>query len=308
VKIQDPVPTIGSRVQKVPFVFRLACAAFGLSGCWAAQSPLTPNFEGSIGVPLHGVQTGSEELPKSGLGYRRFRQFGDYNFGRPRLIQAIEEVSRRIAEEVPGSPPLVIGDLSGRYGGKIPRHNSHRSGRDVDLLWFVTTPRGAPVQNPGFIRIEADGLAATNDGYLRLDVERQWALVKALLESEHVAVQWMFCSRDIEAQLIDYALSRGEDLELVWHAETVLLQPADSLPHDDHIHLRVACTKEEMLRGCQGGGPHWQWLGTLPALELSDEELVRELLAEDPPEPLSPPQPEASEPTAEPTASLVGSR
>ena len=33
------------------------------------------------------------------------------------------------------------------------------------------------------------------------------------------------------------------------------LQPGDSLPHDDHFHLRVACSPEEAQAGCSGGGP-----------------------------------------------------
>ena len=45
-----------------------------------------------------------------------------------------------------------------------------------------------------------------------------------------------------------------------------MLQPADSLPHDDHLHLRTACTPEEALVGCEGGGPYWPWLPPLPRL------------------------------------------
>jgi penicillin-insensitive murein endopeptidase len=104
-------------------------------------------------------------------------------------------------------------------------------------------------------------------------VERQWETVKAFLTSKDIAVQWMFCSRWIEALLIDYALARGEPHELVFRAETVMLQPADSLPHDDHIHLRISCTPQTSLTGCQGGGPYWEWLTPLPALELSSADL-----------------------------------
>jgi penicillin-insensitive murein endopeptidase len=60
--------------------------------------------------------------------------------------------------------------------------------------------------------------------------------------------------------LIDYARAKNEPAELLWHAETVLLQPSDSLPHDDHLHLRISCTPEDSLAGCSGGGPRWEWL------------------------------------------------
>jgi penicillin-insensitive murein endopeptidase len=85
-------------------------------------------------------------------------------------------------------------------------------------------------------------------------------------------VQWMFISAPLEALITEYARARGEDLDLVWHAENVMLQPKDSLPHDDHMHLRTACTPEESVVGCEGGGPYWPWLPQLPSLEANEED------------------------------------
>ncbi|HMJ14366.1 MAG TPA: hypothetical protein VK524_23280, partial [Polyangiaceae bacterium] len=86
----------------------------------------------------------------------------------------------------------------------------------------------------------------------------------------------------IEALLIDYAIARGENLSLVWQAETVLLQPGDSAPHDDHIHVRIACTPEEAVLGCEGGGPLWEWLpAAASAGPLGPDDLDR-IVAEDP--------------------------
>jgi len=180
----------------------------------------------------------------------------------------IETVAATVAERAPGGPPLVVGDLSAQAGGKIERHHSHRTGRDVDLLWFVTTLDGAPVKSPGFVRVGSDGLASLPDTeeYVRLDVPREWVLFKALLLDDARAVQWLFVSRDVEALLVDYARSRGESPELVWRAEAVMLQPGDSASHDDHVHVRIACSGEQSVHGCLGGGPHWQWLRPLPEL------------------------------------------
>src|SRR6185369_8460074 len=143
---------------------------------------------------------------------------------------------------------------------------SHRTGRDVDILYQYVTPAGARVAAPGFIRVEADGLARVQeDGHLlRLDVEHEWRLVKALILAPEIGVQFMFASRNVEALLIDYALARGEPLDLVLKAQSVMWQPVDSLPHDDHIHMRIACSLEETQAGCSGGGPYWEWLPTLP--------------------------------------------
>jgi penicillin-insensitive murein endopeptidase len=95
---------------------------------------------------------------------------------------------------------------------------------------------------------------------VRLDIDREWLLVRALLTSPEIGVQFLFVCREIEALLIDHARALGEPPELLSRAETVMLQPSDSLPHDDHVHLRIACTPEEAVAGCTGGGPRWEWL------------------------------------------------
>lgn len=259
----------------------------GCTGCFGTPTPLAPGVAGSVGAPHRGVLTGAVELPPEGVGFVRYRKYGENHWGNPRLVQALEHVASSVDRRMPGGEPLVIGDLSGHFGGKIPHHQSHRSGRDVDLPWFVTTPEGVPVRNPGFVNIAADGLAkleGTNT-FVRLDVPREWLLVKELVTSKDVDVEWMFCSREVEALLIDYARARGESMDLVWRAETVLWEPGDSLAHDDHIHLRIACTEDEAVLGCEGGGPRWEWLPPLPELSAVESALY-EAAMDDPPPPL----------------------
>ena len=247
-------------------------AAAGISvlvvGCLGTPTPLAPGLEGSVGVPHHGVLTNGEELPVRGPGYERYRPRSPHYWGNPRLIATLKAAAAAVAEAHPGGAPLVVGDIAARYGGKIPHHRSHRTGRDADLLFYTTTPAGSPTRNPGFLRFDGDLLARldTRGHFLRLDVERTWTLVRELLSARQTGVQWLFVSRKIEALLIDYARARGEDPALVWHAETVLLQPGDSTAHDDHFHLRLACTPEEAVAGCEGGGPYWEWLPALPEL------------------------------------------
>lgn len=251
-------------------------------GCLGTPTPLAPQLQGSIGLPHSGVQTGAVELPLKGPGFERYRPFGSAYFGQPELVNEVQRVARSLDERWPG-PPLVLGDLSARDGGQIPRHNSHRSGRDIDLLWFLTTPQGAPVRSPGFIHVGPDGIAIDPDtgSYYRLDIERQWAAIRTFLESETVHVQWMFMSRPVEAMIIQYARARGETDELLWRAETVMIQPQGSLPHDDHIHLRISCTPETMITGCAGGGPYWEWLPALDSVDL-DEAFLNRLGRDDP--------------------------
>jgi penicillin-insensitive murein endopeptidase len=102
-------------------------------------------------------------------------------------------------------------------------------------------------------------------------VPRQWLLVKSLLESDQLGVQWLYSSSVVEALVIEYALAKGEDSELIWRAQNVMLEPLDSLPHDDHLHVRIACPPGTGAQGCEGGGPHWAWLGALPGLDGSGD-------------------------------------
>ena len=252
--------------------------------CMASPSPLAPQLKGSVGVPHNGVLTQGEELPKAGKGYERFRPEGRAYFGLPRLVRAIKNSAADVDESHPGGAPLVVGDLSAKTGGKIVRHNSHRTGRDVDLLFYVTTPQGITRTNPGFYNIEADGLVEFPDGSFGvLDLPRTWALVRSLITSDEVEIQFLFMRRLIEARLIEYALAKEQDLLVLWQAQTVMLQPGDSLPHADHIHMRISCSEVEMLSGCEGGGPRWPWQTPLPSLpdQLSTQVVAQLALEEE---------------------------
>lgn len=256
-------------------------------GCFSAPSPLAPGLSGSVGMPHLGVQTGAVELPERGRGFERYRPKGRYHWGRPRLVSALERIASEIEAELPGGV-LVVGDLGARSGGQIPGHASHRSGRDVDLLFYALTPSGAAIPSPGFVRYEPDGLAVLPESgdYVRFDVAREWLLVKKLLNAPDLGVQFLFISRPLEALLMDYARARGEPLELQYRAQTVMLQPADSLPHDDHLHLRIACSPGETQAGCSGGGPYWEWLPPVPPAATFEQRLLEAIAADEPPPPL----------------------
>ncbi|AUX27921.1 murein endopeptidase [Sorangium cellulosum] len=252
----------------------LTCAAC----VGSSPTPLAPALRGSIGVPHHGVITDAVELPMQGEGYRLLRSNG-VRWGTAGLVATVQRAAAEVARARPGGAPLLVGDLSRRFGGRTRGHRSHRTGRDADLLLYALTPDGRPVRSPGFIEFGPDGLARRGDddggrspassgarAFVRLDVEREWLLVKALLRSPDAHVQWLFLARWLEALVIEYARARGEDPELVWYAESVLLQPGDSTAHADHIHLRVACAPDDFLSGCLGGGPYWPWLPAVPQL------------------------------------------
>jgi penicillin-insensitive murein endopeptidase len=246
-----------------PSALALALALTLGPGCASVPTPLVPAARlVSVGAPSRGLLRGGVELPDYGPGYERFRHQGRAHYGTPALVNAIAHAAAA-AWTGPEAPPLLVGDLSARGGGPIAGHRSHRSGRDVDLLFFYTTPKGVPVRSPGFVRVGPDGLApaapAPGTRYYRLDVARTWALARALVTCPHAEVVWLFVSEPVEALLLSHARALGEDAALLERAANVMRQPSDGAPHDDHFHLRVACSPEDAAAGCVDGGPAWPW-------------------------------------------------
>lgn len=258
----------------------------GALGCSHTPSPLTPLYNGSVGLPHKGVLASGAELEASNS--LRFLRENDRRYGLPRFVSAIQGAADRVARERPGGI-LTVGDLSAESGGVLLPHLSHRNGRDADLLLFMTTLEGAPVASPGFIHVREDGLAwdDKNHRFLRLDVERQWLLLKALLEDETANIQFVFCSKTLRLRLAEWAIARGETYDLVYRAMTVLVQPHPGGEHDDHFHVRTACTDDEVDQGCEPSGPARPWLASRRRIPPDDDQtLVMALL-----QPLDKPSP-----------------
>jgi penicillin-insensitive murein endopeptidase len=257
---------------------RCALALAGLvasAGCARNPSPLDPSRIGSIGLPYRGCLSAATLVPERGPGYA-FLRHDDRHYATPGFSAAIERAAAKVEEERPGGT-LVVGDLSAKHGGHLLPHLSHRSGHDADLVLYALTPDGAPVPAPGFIHYGPDGLGwdASRGRFLRFDVEREWLLVKALLEDPDARIEWMFANHVIEALLVEWAEARGEPADTILRAELVLLEPHPGGPHDDHIHVRAACSPEEEAQGCETGGPLRPWLAAALAQSApSDDELV----------------------------------
>jgi penicillin-insensitive murein endopeptidase len=49
------------------------------------------------------------------------------------------------------------------------------------------------------------------------------------------------------------------------------------------VHLRIACSVDELLAGCSGGGPYWEWLPAVPLPVTLDDGKLALLIADEPP-------------------------
>jgi murein endopeptidase len=136
------------------------------------------------------------------------------------VVTAIETVEGRY----PGSPRLVIGDLSNPSGGRLNRHRSHQAGRDADIGFYYR--RG---------EVDTFLTARKKD----LDLPRTWALCRALLTETDV--DRIFVDRSLIAVLHAQAVAEGEDggwLNDVFGRSGGKGIIQHERRHKDHLHVR----------------------------------------------------------------------
>lgn len=171
----------------------------------------------NAGALLNGVQASENQFfkPISPSGAWSTQETLDF------LSQALS----RVHEQFPGTPPLALGDISGKSGGPSPPHVSHQSGRDVDIAYFYNDGAGW----------YARGTAKN------LDLPRNWAFVRALIAETDVDL--ILIDHSIQALLEEYARKQGEDpawLSGVFRGVPGKLRPLirHAPGHATHVHIR----------------------------------------------------------------------
>ncbi|HEU0031581.1 MAG TPA: penicillin-insensitive murein endopeptidase [Kofleriaceae bacterium] len=233
---------------------RLLAILAMLTGC-AELGVVGDGTSVSVGKPSRGYIVDGQRLPDRGQGFvtkETWAKRGN-RYGTDELIDLLTAVSRRMSTRV--KERLVVADLSCRGGGDVHEwHRSHQSGRDVDLVYYVRDADGKPVE-PDAMHVFGPELVAKDGSGLRVDIPRTWMLARELLTAPEATVQWVFMYQPIANKVLEYAQSIGEPEALLEKARKAMKQPADSAPHNDHIHVRVFCTKEDRALGCQDYGP-----------------------------------------------------
>ncbi|MEM9863075.1 MAG: penicillin-insensitive murein endopeptidase, partial [Myxococcota bacterium] len=250
------------------------------ASCVPAPQPGQPvsYARSNRGWLIHGVA-----LPNRGAGYVRARPGDATRYGVPALTGMVQRIAATVDEARPGGFPLRVGDLSSPAGGRHYRHGSHRTGRDVDFIFYATDLAGTPVRGRGWVAYDRFGIGVEPAEYggatVRFDDARNWALVRAMLVDE-ADVQWIFVSRGLKARLLRYAAVHESDPEVLRRAAWVVHQPSHGNPHADHFHVRIACGAEQVALGCVDRGPVWPWFHDRtqkldePPRPLTDEEAV----------------------------------
>jgi penicillin-insensitive murein endopeptidase len=220
------------------------CAALAARGSVSIGTPLGGRLENGVAVPL--AAPGLRHDP---------RKDPERRYGTAELVGALVRAAEAVRLALPGGE-LTIADLSARSGGDIPGHASHRSGRDVDVSFYLLDGKKKP--RPGLaIPIEPDGHGTdyhdledpADDERVLLDVPRTWKFVEALLLDEGAHLQRIFVVEHVRAMLLEHARKAGAPSAAVELFAAITCQPA--FPHDDHMHLRVYCAPDDVTAGCE---------------------------------------------------------
>jgi len=212
----------------------------------------------SIGKPGSAVLFNGVSLPAA-ANYQTTRTAETW--ATTETIEAIQVAVDTVCALFPETPTIMIGDISGQFGGRLKRHESHQGGRDVDFGFYY---------NGGSGTFFVPGTAGN------LDLPRNWALVRALVV--RTDVEMILLDRRIQKLLYDYALKIGEERPFLDRVFQFPRGSRDAIVkhlsgHRNHYHVRFySPVAQELGRRAQ---PMLVQLGLMNPPTVSVRHLVR---------------------------------
>ena len=193
----------------------------------AALGPL------SIGTPDAGILVNPQPMPEGELWTIRNPL---ETWGTQETIDFVTGAIRSVEHRFPGSPRVVIGDISRPDGGRLNRHKSHQAGRDIDVGFYYVSGPAADFRVVQARSRRRRGAPAAP----QLDLPRTWALMRAFLTDSDV--DRIFLDRSLIAVLYRYAREEEQE-DRAWLADVFghggrkgLVQHEKK--HKDHMHVR----------------------------------------------------------------------
>jgi len=255
----------GHRDHEAPHRHQADVQAFIAGDAPAAEDDTVEYYDPSLfrhsiscGSANNGALYKGTELPLEGAGYTVPAPWSEreHNFGTDELVSLIQRVAGAVAKAHPGAV-LGVADLTGPQGGKTRNHRSHQSGRDVDLMYYALDRDGSPFEpDHAFPWYDSYGRAlvstAPHEYPIKeryFDLERNWALVELLLTDRYSVVERIFVSDQIESWLLAYARKTHVASDIIRRATFVMMRPTNSSPHNDHMHVRIKCSIDDIAIG-----------------------------------------------------------
>jgi murein endopeptidase len=176
----------------------------------------------SVGHPGAGLLINAVPMPQD---TRWVITAPSHRWGTQETIEALTHCIERIHQQFPGTPPVMLGSISARRGGKLPPHQTHRTGRDADVYFF---------RKPGANWAQA----ATRED---IDLPRTWALLRCFITDTDV--DHVLLDRKVQQWIKEHALKSGDPASWVKglfsdttaHASTAVRYAPG---HVAHMHVR----------------------------------------------------------------------
>lgn len=184
----------------------------------------------SVGYAEAGRLINGVQLPADGQCWQAIAP--DYAWGTQEMVDALEAAARDVRNRFPTADPLRVNHLGKKDGGYLRPHQSHQSGRDVDLGFFY--------------RAGVDPGAPSAARERLIEPAQNWALLRSLIVNSDV--QLILVDRRVQKVLYDFALAHGEDrawLDGLFNGPAALFQHA--YRHRDHFHVRFFAGRAQEL-------------------------------------------------------------
>jgi murein endopeptidase len=233
--LSKPVPAL--QQYSAPTYYQRAVGAYEASTAYVSSSL------DAAGKYVTGVARGVRNYFYSGIemiqgyGYTFIHAGRQTNWGTKPLVDGLRKIAAYMRGGGRADTDLAIGDISSANGGRLGGHASHRTGRDVDIGFYMIDAAGKPAAAQGFVRFTGgrDGLTGYAGGQpVRFDAQRNWFLVQAILANDDPAFKPtnIFIDNHLKNAILAAA---GTSPERERAASLMSYWPG----HDNHLHLRV---------------------------------------------------------------------
>jgi penicillin-insensitive murein endopeptidase len=217
--VETPTAPAGVSASKAPAKF-----AFGAVASASAGKPAT------FGGYAKGCFTGGAELAETGPTWQAMRLSRNRNWGHPELVDFVQDLSRKAAQQ-PGWNGLYVGDMSQPRGGPmLTGHRSHQIGLDVDI-WMLPASRlnlsAAERESLSSISLRRSKGAYVNSNWTRQHHE----ILKAAAQDKRTARIFVFPGAKVQ-------MCKDEKGDRRW-----LRKIRPWWGHHYHFHVRLNCPR-----------------------------------------------------------------
>lgn len=203
---------------------------------WAIQVPKPVHADcaidcvsRAIGRPDRGRLEGAVAIREHPGLFLRAATRKHYGWGTTELIAAIRAAADHVQRTHPDAPPVVVGHLSRRDGGRLSNHVSHQTGLDVDIGYIVAR---------GGLNDFGPETAET------IDLDRTWTLLDGFIRTGRV--QYVFTDARFIPGLRRAARRAGLSPERVAQLFRGVIRHEPH--HDTHLHVRIRSAGDACIR------------------------------------------------------------